>query len=197
MNHELWAAAAGEVVNKSLQVAQVSDELTPGSSLASGLLGFAQVHSSGLPWCWLQALPSSFPTARCLGKILEVVENQSLAGHLRPQLEVDGIAFQKFFSLPWDSLLLCKPGWPWSYSVAQANFELVILQAGATMSATYCPNLSFFLLQERVSLCISGCPGAHSLGQAGLELRDLLASHVQFVLVVNKKKEILGWVAQW
>lgn len=96
MNHELWAAAAGEVVNKSLQVAQVSGELTPGSSLASGLLGFAQVHSSGLPWCWLQALPSSFPTARCLGNILEVMENQSLAGHLRPQLEVDGIALQNF-----------------------------------------------------------------------------------------------------
>jgi hypothetical protein len=28
-------------------------------------------------------------------------------------------------------------------------------------------------LQDRVSLCILGCPGTHSVDQAGLELRNL------------------------
>jgi hypothetical protein len=36
----------------------------------------------------------------------------------------------------------------------------------------------FFLMvfQDRVSLCSPGCPGAHSVDQAGLELRNLPAS---------------------
>jgi hypothetical protein len=33
-----------------------------------------------------------------------------------------------------------------------------------------------FVLQDRVSLCSPGCPGTHSVDQAGLELRDLPAS---------------------
>jgi hypothetical protein len=33
-----------------------------------------------------------------------------------------------------------------------------------------------WLFQVRVSLCNPGCPGAHSVDQAGLELRDLPAS---------------------
>ena len=32
------------------------------------------------------------------------------------------------------------------------------------------------VFRDRVSLCIPGCPGAHSVDQAGLELRDLQAS---------------------
>jgi hypothetical protein len=32
---------------------------------------------------------------------------------------------------------------------------------------------------DRVSLCIPGCPGTHSVDQAGLELRNLFASASQ------------------
>jgi hypothetical protein len=35
------------------------------------------------------------------------------------------------------------------------------------------------VLPNRVSLCTPGCPGTHSVGQAGLELRDLAASASQ------------------
>jgi hypothetical protein len=37
-----------------------------------------------------------------------------------------------------------------------------------------------FVFQEKVSLCSSGCPGTHSVVQAGLELRNspASASHV-------------------
>jgi hypothetical protein len=40
---------------------------------------------------------------------------------------------------------------------------------------------SFFLLffRDRVSLCSLGCPGTHSVDQAGLELRNLPASASQ------------------
>jgi hypothetical protein len=38
---------------------------------------------------------------------------------------------------------------------------------------------SFFVFQDRVSLCIPGCPGTHSVDQAGLELRNLPASASQ------------------
>jgi hypothetical protein len=34
----------------------------------------------------------------------------------------------------------------------------------------------FVLFWDRVSLCSSGCPGTHSVNQAGLRLRDLPAS---------------------
>jgi hypothetical protein len=33
-----------------------------------------------------------------------------------------------------------------------------------------------FVFQDRVSLCSPGCPGTHSVDQAGLELRNLPAS---------------------
>jgi hypothetical protein len=44
------------------------------------------------------------------------------------------------------------------------------------------PNISielfflFFFLRDRVSLCSPGCPGTHSVDQAGLELRNPPAS---------------------
>jgi hypothetical protein len=39
---------------------------------------------------------------------------------------------------------------------------------------------SFFLVfRDRVSLCSPGCPGSHSVDQAGLELRNLPASASQ------------------
>jgi hypothetical protein len=37
----------------------------------------------------------------------------------------------------------------------------------------------FLVFRERVSLCSPGCPGTHSLDQAGLELRDPPASASQ------------------
>jgi hypothetical protein len=44
-------------------------------------------------------------------------------------------------------------------------------------------SLSFFffplVFRDRVSLCCPGCPGTHSVDQAGLELRSLPASASQ------------------
>jgi hypothetical protein len=37
----------------------------------------------------------------------------------------------------------------------------------------------FLIFQNRVSLCSPGCPGTHSVDQAGLELRNLPASASQ------------------
>ena len=37
----------------------------------------------------------------------------------------------------------------------------------------------FFFFRDRVSLCSPGCPGTHSVDQAGLELRNLPASASQ------------------
>jgi hypothetical protein len=44
--------------------------------------------------------------------------------------------------------------------------------------------LSFFfglVFQDRVSLCSSGCPGTHSVDQAGLKLRNLPSSASQLL----------------
>jgi hypothetical protein len=44
----------------------------------------------------------------------------------------------------------------------------------------FCSVLFLFLFfQDRVSLCSPGCPGTHSVDQAGLELRNLPASASQ------------------
>jgi hypothetical protein len=37
----------------------------------------------------------------------------------------------------------------------------------------------FLVFRDRVSLCSPGCPGTHSVDQAGLELRNLPASASQ------------------
>jgi hypothetical protein len=39
--------------------------------------------------------------------------------------------------------------------------------------------LAFWLFRDRVSLCSSGCPGTHSVDQAGLKLRNPPASASQ------------------
>jgi hypothetical protein len=39
--------------------------------------------------------------------------------------------------------------------------------------------LFVFVFQDRVSLCIPGCPGTHSVDQAGFELRNSPASASQ------------------
>jgi hypothetical protein len=36
--------------------------------------------------------------------------------------------------------------------------------------------VGWLVFRDRVSLCSPGCPGTHSVGQAGLELRGLPAS---------------------
>jgi hypothetical protein len=43
----------------------------------------------------------------------------------------------------------------------------------------FCFVLFCFVFQDRVSLCSPGCPGTHSVDQAGLELRNLPASASQ------------------
>jgi hypothetical protein len=43
----------------------------------------------------------------------------------------------------------------------------------------FCFVLFCFVFQDRVSLYIPGCPGTHSVEQAGLELRNLPASASQ------------------
>jgi hypothetical protein len=40
----------------------------------------------------------------------------------------------------------------------------------------FCFVLFCFVFQDRVSLCSPGCPGTHSVHQAGLEFRNLPAS---------------------
>jgi hypothetical protein len=42
-----------------------------------------------------------------------------------------------------------------------------------------CCCLFLFFFGDRVSLCSSGCPGTHSVDQAGLKLRNLPASASQ------------------
>jgi hypothetical protein len=42
-----------------------------------------------------------------------------------------------------------------------------------------CLFVCLFVFRDRVSLCSPGCPGTHSVDQAGLELRNLPASASQ------------------
>jgi hypothetical protein len=69
-----------------------------------------------------------------------------------------------------------------------------------------------FVFRDRVSLCSPGCPGTHSVDQAGLELRNLPASasgvlglkacattpgSVYFLKAERKKECIVVWVERW
>jgi hypothetical protein len=47
------------------------------------------------------------------------------------------------------------------------------------MHITFFYLLFCFVFRDRVSLCSPGCPGTHSVNQAGLELRNLPASASQ------------------
>jgi hypothetical protein len=53
----------------------------------------------------------------------------------------------------------------------------VLQEGGSDNFSGVCFVLSVlcFVFQDRVSLCSPGGPGTHSVEQAGLELRDLLA----------------------
>jgi hypothetical protein len=46
---------------------------------------------------------------------------------------------------------------------------------------SFSPPPLFFFFLDRVSLCSPGCPGTHSVDQAGLELRNLPASASQLL----------------
>jgi hypothetical protein len=52
-------------------------------------------------------------------------------------------------------------------------------------------------LRDRVSLCSSGCPGTHSVDQAGLELRNTPASASQVLglkaRATTARRETLSW----
>jgi hypothetical protein len=83
------------------------------------------------------------------------------------------------------------------YPVTQVTLDLVVLQSSVTQACAHrlltltgkragCVShmqtvwfgLVWFalVLRDRLSLCSSGCPGIHSVEQAGLELRDPPAS---------------------
>ena len=57
----------------------------------------------------------------------------------------------------------------------------------------------FFFFWDRVSLCSPGCPGAHSVDQAGLEVRNLPASASQVLglkacITTARQAEIIQWL---
>jgi hypothetical protein len=52
----------------------------------------------------------------------------------------------------------------------------------------------FNVFRDRVSLCSSGCPGTHSVDQAGLELRNLPASASQVLGL--KAHATTAWLRQ-
>jgi hypothetical protein len=46
----------------------------------------------------------------------------------------------------------------------------------------------YLFIWDRVSPCSPGCPGTHSVDQAGLELRNSPASEVKIVLIFSPHK---------
>ena len=68
-------------------------------------------------------------------------------------------SFERSQLLPYTAQVLTTPG---------LGLELSDLQSS-----------SFFFFQDRVSLCSPGCPGTHSVDQAGLKLRNSPASASQ------------------
>jgi hypothetical protein len=73
--------------------------------------------------------------------------------------------------LSWNSL--CRPGWPRT----QKSACLCLPSAGIK---GVCHHARLFLVfQDRVSLCSPGCPGTHSVNQAGLKLKNPPASASQ------------------
>jgi hypothetical protein len=50
----------------------------------------------------------------------------------------------------------------------------------------------FCFFQDRISLCSPGCPGTHSVDQAGLELRNPPASASQPRQLLKKENILLG-----
>jgi hypothetical protein len=62
------------------------------------------------------------------------------------------------------------------------SFHLISCEALANLllhERLYFLSLFILVFQDRVSLCSPGCPGTHSVDQAGLELRNMPASASQ------------------
>ena len=95
-----------------------------------------------------------------------------------------------------------KAWWPWAFSASVSKGSSIIGKRCALCLSCHLgvpPNtlswgfiflfvkmkvflvcfFLFFFFQDRVSLCSPGCPGTHSVDQAGLELRNLPASASQ------------------
>jgi hypothetical protein len=66
---------------------------------------------------------------------------------------------------PWWTGEVCSPV---DFLIYPFDFPLVFIP--------FCFVLFCFVFRDRVSLCSPGCPGTHSVDQAGLELRNPLAS---------------------
>jgi hypothetical protein len=68
----------------------------------------------------------------------------------------------------------CYGQWLWwviAFAVSRAEIEIVSLPFFFFLFSFFFPG-GRGVLRDRVSLCSPGCPGTHSVDQAGLELRD-------------------------
>jgi hypothetical protein len=70
-----------------------------------------------------------------------------------------------------------ESGWPQTHYVAENDLEIRILFFFFLLFLFLF--LLFCFFWDRVSLCSPGCPGTHSVDQAGLELRNSPASASQ------------------
>ena len=64
---------------------------------------------------------------------------------------------------------------------SQHSSNGLAIESGGKQTAKFvsCYCFLFLFFQDRVSLCSPGCPGTHSVDQAGLELRNSPASASQ------------------
>jgi hypothetical protein len=119
-----------------------------------------------------------------------------------------------FFCFVWDTFSLCSPGLPGTHCVVHSGLEHLDLSVSARelrlLSTCHHASLSawsiylsfffffFLVFWDRVSLCSSGCPGAHSVDQAGLELRNPPASaSASRVLGLKACATTAGWEPCW
>jgi hypothetical protein len=67
--------------------------------------------------------------------------------------------------------------WPWTSSAPTISIALGV--CSCNICSFFFQFFSFLVFQDRVSLCSPGCPGTHSVDQAGLQLRNPPASASQ------------------
>jgi hypothetical protein len=77
---------------------------------------------------------------------------------------------------------------------AECNFFILFVCMVGCFYVLFCFVLFCFVFQDRVSLCSPGCPGTHSVDQAGLKLRNLPASASQ-VLGLKACTTTPGWAS--
>jgi hypothetical protein len=66
-----------------------------------------------------------------------------------------------------------------AHSRAEAPLQTSLRMPQESSFFLFCFCFLVLVFQDRVSLCSPGCPGTHSVDQAGLELRNLPASASQ------------------